>query len=445
MRAAQRVAVATLSIGATCIATGSRVSASEPAEGASCRADTLALEGFSRVRETVVQALLPRAVPAMLSTAEVSELERRLWTMAIFDDVEVSCRASTLRVRVREKWTLVPSVDFATSRTLRDSYFFVLLAESNFLGYAQELGAYGAYAERAFSGEVWWAEQQAFARRASLEAGLAYVGAGLFFADSAYTWERRRAAARFAVRLPFRYGTRWRFALGGTAYRETLDGELPGAGSDEATQPVARRLSDGFGGSTVFRATWDSFKWNDVAPEGMRFSTEISPGVIARERGLAPRHNVLVQLTGAVPLFKQGVLVWNSVLEGGSPGDPNHASLLGNVANWRFSLGSLGGVRGLPDNLYRNAFQVYGNLELRAALTLAPRWYLQGVTFVDAGSFAPMDAFGRVQDARTAVSVGAGLRLLPTAIASLVPRIDAGRALATDPRWFITFGLSQYL
>jgi hypothetical protein len=406
-----------------------------------CEARTLTLEGFNRVRKDTIENILPRSLPARLMHRELEELERRLWTTALFDEVAVTCEEGSLRVRAQEKWTLVPGFDFATSRSLKDSYFFGSLVESNFLGRAQELGVYGAYAERAFSGEAWWAESQAFANKATLEAGVSYVGSGLFFSDSDFAWERRRAGARIAVRMPFRYDTRWRFALGGQGYREILTGSLP---LSSMLQSPGLQLADGFAGVLVFRAVWDNFKWNDVIPAGVRFATELSPGLMMRERGVASRHNVIIQGTGSIPLFGQTILAWNAVFEGVSPGDPNHSTLLGNVANQRFSLGTLGGVRGLPDNLYRNAAQLYGNLELRMALTLAPRWYLQAVAFVDAGAFAPMNALGKVQHASGSLAVGAGLRLLPTAIASLVPRIDVGHNLSIDSRWFFTFGFSQY-
>lgn len=137
-------------------------------------------------------------------------------------------------------------------------------------------------------------------------------------------------------------------------------------------------------------------------------------------------------------------VVANVVGEAVSPGDPNHSALLGNVPGYRFSIGSIGGVRGLEDNVHRNTAHAYADIELRAALTLAPRWYLQGVAFVDSGVFAQMDVTGRTQDLRAALSTGLGLRLLPTAIATFVPRVDVGRRHLPTEAWFWTFGLSHY-
>jgi hypothetical protein len=153
---------------------------------------------------------------------------------------------------------------------------------------------------------------------------------------------------------------------------------------------------------------------------------------------------VLVQVLGAIPLSSHVVIALNVVGEAVAPGDPNHSVLLGNVSGYRFSIGALGGIRGLPDNVHRNTAHAYGDLEVRGALTLAPRWYLQGVAFVDGGTFASMNALGQTQDPQVALSTGLGLRLLPTAIATLVPRVDAGRRLLPDGAMFWTFGLSQY-
>jgi hypothetical protein len=396
------------------------------------RIDSVEYVGFVRVRTSVVEDLLPHSVPCELDERELRELERRLWALAIFDDVSVVRAGSALRITVREKWTLVPTADFGTSKTLRDSYFLLALAEYNALGRAIEVGSYAAYLERAVSAEAWISEQQNAARRATFEGGASWVGSGIFFGDSPYAWERRRVGGRFGVRLPFAYGQRFRFALLSSAYRETLDGD------------VAPALADGVYAGQGLRAVWDAYAWNDVTPSGVRFTLEAMPGLLVRGDRLLPRHNVMLQALGALPLSSRTAIVVNVVGEAVSPGDPNHSALLGNVPGFRFSLGSLGGVRGLQDNVFRNTAHAYADVELRAALTLAPRWYLQGVAFVDSGVFAQMNVNGRTQDPRAALSTGIGLRLLPTAIATFVPRVDVGRRHLPTEAWFWTFGLSQY-
>src|SRR5687767_7964136 len=74
-------------------------------------------------------------------------------------------------------------------------------------------------------------------------------------------------------------------------------------------------------------------------------------------------------------------------------GNPNHSLLIGTIA----------GVRGLSDNLYRNQTQAYTNLELRHAIPLAPRWALQGVVFSDFGTFQSFTEDGRRREWRGAV------------------------------------------
>jgi hypothetical protein len=132
-----------------------------------CQVTRLDPHGFSRVDLAVVEEVLPRELPTCFDRAELTEFERRLWTLGIFDDVKVECGGGALTVSVREKWTLVPGVDFGTAKTLRDSYFFVSLIESNVAGRAIECGFYGAYYERAFSGETWCGEHSFGARRFS--------------------------------------------------------------------------------------------------------------------------------------------------------------------------------------------------------------------------------------------------------------------------------------
>ena len=62
---------------------------------------------------------------------ELAEYGRRLWDAEIFDDVSVKPTSDKLAVIVREKWTLIPSGDFSSGQTLRDSYFNVNLTEYN--------------------------------------------------------------------------------------------------------------------------------------------------------------------------------------------------------------------------------------------------------------------------------------------------------------------------
>lgn len=107
-------------------------------------------------------------------------------------------------------------------------------------------------------------------------------------------------------------------------------------------------------------------------------------------------------------------------------------------------LGSQAGVRGLPDSLYRNRTQAYANLELRHAIEIARRLYVQGVLFSDAAVFEPMDARGEATSETTAWSTGAGLRLLPTALVGMLLRADVARIHQPLATWFVQLGINQY-
>ena len=115
-------------------------------------------------------------------------------------------------------------------------------------------------------------------------------------------------------------------------------------------------------------------------------------------------------------------------------GNPNHSALLGSQA----------GVRGLPDSFYRNRAQAYANLELRHAIEVAPRWYVQGVLFTDAAVFEPMNPSGSATSSMSAWSTGAGLRLLPTALVDTLLRADVARIHHPVTTWFAQFGINQY-
>lgn len=403
--------------------------ASIVASVATCSVDALHLDGFSRVSSVVVDELLPRPLPTCLTDAEVVELERRLWSLGIFDDVAVRRDGHALRVHVREKWTLIPTIEVGNAKTLRDSYLSVNLVESNVAGRAIECGAWVAYYQRAITGEAWCGQHQSDARAITSEGSLMESGSGFVFDD--VEWERRRTGGHLGLRLPFWYGTHWRFALVGQGYRERLLGEAP-------TGLVSHGVFVGFGG----RATWDRYEWHDLVPRGARFVLIGQPGIFLAPGLDRARHTINAQLVAAHRIGPRTALLLNLVAEAVNPGDPNHSWLLGSVPSWR--LYEIGGVRGLPDNRLRNAAHVYGDLELRHAFALAERWFLQGVGFVDGGGYAPMDLDGVVRSITPALSVGVGLRLVPTALAWLVPRIDAGTLIVPAREPFVLFGLSQY-
>jgi hypothetical protein len=66
------------------------------------------------------------------------------------------------------------------------------------------------------------------------------------------------------------------------------------------------------------------------------------------------------------------------------------------------------------------------------------------VAFVDGGVMARSNAAGALDGWQAALSVGGGVRVIPTFLAGVVPRVDAGVLLAPARDWFVRFGLSQY-
>lgn len=396
---------------------------------APCTVDSLELEGFSAVKAVVVDELLPRRLPTCLSEDEQKEFERRLWGLGLFDDVSVTRVGRSLHVRVREKWTLIPIPEVGTAKRLKDSYFSLTLSEANVAGRAVECDVWGAYYQLAWTGEMWCGEHSYHARQPSFEGSAGYSGSGFEF--DTYGWERRRTEAQFGVRLPFAYGSQWRLSLTLEGYHERLLGDF-------SPRLAGSGVFFGFGA----RLTWDRFEWNDLAPAGHRFVVSGHPGVYFRSGNDRPRHTVSSQWLSAFAFGERAVVLLNAVVEGTSAGDPNHSYLLGSVPSWRAF--GIGGIRGLADNVHHDALHAYGNLEARGALQLGKRWFLQGVAFVDGGVFRDMDAEGSVQRAQGALGVGGGVRLVPTFLAWLVPRVDAGRALAPTPGWFVLTGLSQY-
>jgi hypothetical protein len=399
-----------------------------------CEATHLEPHGFSRVDLAVVDEVLPRQLPTCLDEAELAELERRLWTLGLFDDVKVACEGGALDVTVREKWTLIPGADFGTAKTLRDSYFFVSLIESNVASRAIECGFYGAYYERAFSGETWCGEHPFGSRRLSFEVNASYVGSGFVFDDEPQTWERRRSGARLGMRLPFPYGSSWRFAILPLGYHESVTGE-----------PPPEMLRSGWFGGVGLRAVHDGYEWHDLVPRGLRFGVEVTPGLFFADGEVRGRHAVTAQMLTAFRFSQRTGLVTNVVGEAVNPGDVNHSFLLGSISSWRGSFGTVGGVRGLPDNRNRNAAHLFSNVELRHSIDLTSRLFLQGAMFVDGGVYRRMNSAGNVLPPEPALSSGVGLRLLPTFLAWAILRVDGGRLFLPEAGWFVQLAFSQYL
>ncbi len=407
-----------------------------PSVGRAGCIDRLDLGPRGRLRPSVVDDLLPRPLPTCLSAAEVDEFERRLSSLNLFDDVNVGREGVVLRVRLREKWTLIPNADLATSARLRDGAYFVSLSEYSFLGRAMELGGALGWAEREPGFEVWLNEHTQNARRVSVEASVGSWGSTYLFEGRPEPWSMRRTSFGLGLRMPFRYGSSLRFAWVLAGYDERSAGPLP-------AQLVRSGQFVGLG----LRVTLDRYAWNDTTPHGLRLAAEVMPGGFLAQTDdgstVQHRHRLTAQCLGGLKLSSRGVLMVNVVVEATNPGHPHHSVLVGNVPQWR-GIGLIGGIRGLADNVYRNHLHAFGSVEYRHALRLGARWFVQGVAFVDGGVMGRSDAAGALVSAQGALSVGGGLRVIPTFLAGVVPRVDAGTLLVPERSWFVRFGLSQY-
>jgi len=107
-------------------------------------------------------------------------------------------------------------------------------------------------------------------------------------------------------------------------------------------------------------------------------------------------------------------------------------------------IGSITGIRGLPDNLFRDRAQFYSNVELRHAVPFAPRWSLQGVVFSDFGSFQPFADDGTVRSWKGAVNIGGGLRLVPTFLTNTLLRVDFAQLFTPFVTSHVQIGITQY-
>jgi len=380
-------------------------------------------EGLERTAPETITELLPRAVPTTLTGVEIIELRRRIKNLALFDEVSVEPAGTTLLVRVRRKFTISPIFDLSTGRTLADTKVTLGAVEHDIDGHGSRLGGKASYGERGLNFTVWLYEHPYRPQRWAREQEIYYAGSGFRFegADAPYKWHRNRFGAELEFLSPSLYSTKWRYELQLNAYQETLT---------IAQGPSQPR--DGTYLGTTSELIYDRYTWNDLTPTGFRTSLELRPGVFVGPA--QPRHQIRLKAIAGIALGARTVVMLNVNADAVNAGNPNHSTLVGSQA----------GVRGLPDALYRNRAHVYANVEVRHAIEIARRWYIQGVLFSDAAVFEPMDARGEAQSTKTAWSTGAGLRLLPTALVDTLLRVDVARLHQPNTAWFVQLGINQY-
>lgn len=398
------------------------VAQAEPAGPVSSSVDHVVWRGLDRTRPSTLDELLPRATPAVYTAAELAELERRIRNLEVFDNVEMRVEDRTLFVNLREKWTLVPEFDLATGTTIRDLYVLLGATEHNFLGVASSLGVNAYHEQRGFGFYLAYEEHVYRRNRWALAAEASYETAEYRFGDGA-SWAAREVVLYPWTTSPPLGSDHARLELGlRYAHQKVREFEGPSRPEDGHTLGVSAML------------TWDQYEWHDLAPGGFRAGLCFTPGVFIGDGPLRERGRVDFEVAASLPFTQYTALVSQVVGSGVSLGHPNFSVLIGSAE----------GVRGLEDAWYFNWAQAYSNIELRQAIPLGGRWAIQLVGFADVGAFARMDSLGRQDLSYFAAGGGAGVRVVPTWISTIVPRFDVARLVAPTVSTFYQFGLSQY-
>lgn len=394
--------------------------ASEVDKDFSILIETAWVRGLVHTTENTILKLLPRPIPATYSQVEIDEFERRIRNLSLFDRVNVSVSDRTLTIDVQEKHTLSPIVNFTSGSVLRDLNATLGLVEYNLGGTGTQLGGQFNYSQRGVNIDLWMAQHSFEPERWAKEAKASYNVNGIRFAESTAAWNRNRIGGELEFKGPYAYRSPLRYEVVFKFYRELID-DRRGA-----------RPPDGYFIGIAPEATWDRYHWHDLVPRGYRVSLELRPGYFLGAN--QPRHEGRLRYLQGIPLAPTTVLMINGVAEAVNAGNPNHSILIGSIA----------GVRGLSDNLYRNSAQTYTNLELRHAISIAPRWALQGVLFSDAGAFQSFTEDGEVRSWKGAVNVGAGFRIVPTFLSNTLLRVDFAQLFAQNPNSLIQVGITQY-
>jgi len=394
-----------------------------PVAAKAAPAHVVTLKGLSRTRAETVLELLPRAPPAVYTELELEEFQRRLWNLGIFDLVQVRHTDRGIEVELREKWTLIPVPDFSTASTWKDTYVALSVSEYNFLGRAMLLTASVWHETRGWNGAVSLNEHAYHSRGGAWGMALEFASAELVFEESPDAWARRGGAALISWQAPLPHDshTAYQIALG-YAYEHNIDSQ------------TRYKPHNGHQVHAELTVNWESLRASDVAPHGIQAKLTLAPGGFFNLREPMPRIGAEGSLLAAWAITGETALMAQLVVTAASRGNANYSNLLGSVD----------GVRGLRDAIYHTWLQGVLNVELRQAFRFAERWAVQAVLFADAAAFDRVNARGHRSGSQAAASGGIGLRLIPTFLAEVVLRVDAGRALWPEPGFFMQWGLSQY-
>jgi len=382
--------------------------------------ESVTVHGAKRTRIETIVGLLPRRPPANFDDDELEDFERRLHNLAVFDQVRVQRSGAIVLVTVREKWTLIPDLTFATGRTSKDLSFELGAVEFHTLGLGLQLGATIHRKQRALGFVSWLGEHPYRLYRWSRGGAIEYANASYRF-DDGHSY--RLAGPRVSGWLsspPFlsrflRYRIDLRYQL------EVVHDESGGSAPPSGHGIVL--------GSSI---SYDRFRWHDLVPRGVKVSVGFGPGFFAPSQ--QPRHFLELEAKAALPLTWQAVLAVRLKAGLVTRGNPTASYLVGSVD----------GVRGLADALYRSWAQAVANIELRQAVRVLERLALQLVLFADLAQLARMSGSGARDERLFAASVGGGVRVLPTFVAQAALRLDVARLLVPSPAWIPLLGVAQY-
>ena len=403
-------------------AVNSALAANGIVDGETVSIETVQIEGLIHTKQETILRLLPRSLPAEFSRDEVEEFERRVRNLSLFDRMQVTRAGPIVTVDVQEKITLAPILNFTSGTSVKDLNATVGLVEYNLFGTGTQLGGQFNYSQRGPNVDLWLSQHALEPERWAKEIKGSYNVNGIRFADSASTWTRNRIGSELELKGPYRYGSPLRYEVLLKFYRELIEDEKG-----------AQRPPEGYYVGVVPELTWDKYHWHDLVPSGYRIALELRPGFLFGAN--QQRHEAELRYLQGIPLASTTVLMINSVAEAvNTSGNPNHSLLIGSIT----------GVRGLSDNLYRNRAQAYTNLELRHAIQVAPRWAVQGVLFSDFGTFQSFTEEGQLRDWRVAVNVGTGVRIVPTFLSNTLLRVDVAHLFSPSPNSLIQIGITQY-
>ncbi|ULA63314.1 MAG: POTRA domain-containing protein [Nitrospira sp.] len=398
------------------------LAAQDVAESDPLTIDTASIDGLIHTKQETILRLLPRPLPADYTPAELAEFERRIRNLSLFDHVQVTRDGQALTVTVQEKVTLVPILNFTSGSSMKDLNATVGMVEYNLFGTGTQLGGQFNYSQRGPNVELWLSQHAFEPDRWAKEIKGFYNVNGIRFAESASTWTRNRIGSELELRGPYSYGSPLRYEIVAEFYREQIE-DLKGG----RPQPV------GYYVGLIPELTWDKYHWHDLVPSGYRIALELRPGFLFGAN--QQRHEAKLRYLQGIPLGSHTVFMINSVAEAvNNSGNPNHSLLIGSIA----------GIRGLSDNLYRNRAQAYTNLEFRHAIAAASRWAVQGVLFTDFGAFQSFKEDGTLQSWQGAINVGTGIRVIPTFLSNTLLRIDVGHLFSPDQNTLVQIGITQY-